>query len=63
MNTLLSKVEVNHEYDVVEIEQLTTTIVADLENTFGKQGKRWFINNSKIYFRDSKDYFWFEMKF
>lgn len=63
MNTLLSKVEIGHEYDVVEVGPLTTTVMIELEKTFGKQGKRWFINNNRIYFRDSKDYFWFEIKF
>lgn len=60
--TILSKVEIGVEYDVIEVEPMTTELIDDLVKTFGPQGPRWFVHGQKIYFRDPKDYFWFEMK-
>jgi len=30
--------------------------------TFGPAGTRWWHNNNKIYFRDEKDWMWFELR-
>jgi hypothetical protein len=52
---------INHTYDVIEVEQVTTELIEFLNKTFGPPGLRWFYRNSKIYFRDERDYMWFEL--
>ena len=51
-----------HTYDVVEVDQITTELITMLNETFGPPGPRWWISNYKIYFRDERDYIWFELK-
>jgi hypothetical protein len=51
----------NHTYDVIEVEQITTELIEFLNKTFGPPGPRWWISNYKIYFRDERDYIWFEL--
>lgn len=51
----------NHEYHVVEVFDVAP-IYSWLVETFGPPGKRWFISNHKIYFRDEKDWMWFEIR-
>jgi hypothetical protein len=49
-----------HTYHVVEVNDVM--FVYDwLVETFGPAGKRWFTSNTKIYFRDERDWMWFEM--
>jgi len=51
----------DHTYDVVEVEQITTELIDYLNKTFGPPGPRWWISHYKIYFRDERDYVWFEL--
>ena len=49
-----------HEYTVVEIND--RTLVHDwLVESFGNPGTRWFYNGNKIYYRDERDWMWFEL--
>ena len=49
------------EYHVVEVND--RTLIHDwLVETFGRQGDRWFYNSNKIYFKDEKDWMWFELR-
>ena len=51
----------DHEYHVVEIND--RTLIHDwLVDTFGPAGSRWFYNSNKIYFRDERDWLWFEIR-
>lgn len=52
----------DHEYHCVEVDKVPTNILAWMVETFGPMGSRWFYHNHKIYFRDEKDYFWFELR-
>jgi hypothetical protein len=52
----------DHTYDVVEVDRITPELITLLNDTFGPAGPRWWISNYKIYFRDEKDYIWFELK-
>jgi len=50
-----------HEYTVVEIND--RTLVHDwLVESFGDPSTRWFYNGNKIYFRDERDWMWFELR-
>jgi len=50
----------DHEYTVVEVND--RTLIYDwLIESFGRPGKRWFCVGNKIYFRDEKDWMWFEL--
>jgi len=60
MMPLHSDLLLNHDYHVVEVNDVTI-IYSWLVETFGPAGKRWFSSNTKIYFRDEKDYMWFEL--
>jgi hypothetical protein len=51
----------DHTYDVVEVDQITTELIDFLNNNFGPPGARWWISSYKIYFRDEKDWMWFEL--
>lgn len=51
----------DHTYDVVEVDQITTELIDFLNNNFGPPGPRWWISSYKIYFRDEKDWMWFEL--
>jgi hypothetical protein len=51
----------DHEYHVVEVNS-TAPIYTWLVETFGPAGQRWFSTNNKIYFRDEKDWMWFELR-
>lgn len=51
----------DHEYHVVEVNDVNI-IYSWLVETFGPAGKRWFSSNTKIYFRDEKDWMWFELR-
>jgi len=50
-----------HTYDVVEVDQITTELIDFLNKSFGPPGSRWWISSYKIYFRDEKDWMWFEL--
>jgi len=50
-----------HEYHVVEVND-RTIIHNWLVETFGRPGQRWFCNGNKIYFRDERDWMWFELR-
>lgn len=50
-----------HTYDVVEVDQITTELIDFLNKSFGPPGPRWWISSYKIYFRDEKDWMWFEL--
>ena len=54
--------EIGHEYHVVEIARWPNNLEEWLEDKFGPPGHRWFIARyNKIYFRDEKDWMWFEL--
>jgi len=57
----LGLVELGHEYHCVEVNN-TQYIYSWLVETFGPPGKRWFTTDRKIYFRDEKDWIWFELR-
>jgi hypothetical protein len=48
-------------YDVVELDRITTELIYFLNKSFGPPGPRWWISNYKVYFRDERDYVWFEL--
>lgn len=52
----------NHEYYVVEISTWPSNLNEWMTENFGPRGQRWFIHHNKIYFREHKDYVWFELK-
>ena len=58
-------VELNHDYSVLEVEGNDRGI-HDAYNwcleTFGPPGNRWFFKNYKFYFKNQKDYVWFELR-
>jgi hypothetical protein len=51
----------DHEYTVVEVTGVPADIYNWLTSTFGPAGSRWFYHQNKIYFRDERDYTWFEL--
>ena len=51
----------DHEYHCVEVNQVTTSVLVWMVETFGPAGKRWWHHNNKIYFRDERDWMWFEL--
>lgn len=51
-----------HEYHVIEVIDQPNNLYECLEDWFGPAGYRWFMVHNKIYFRDSRDYVWFELK-
>ena len=51
----------DHDYHVVEVNNVGY-IYEWLVETFGPAGKRWFSTNNKIYFRDERDWMWFELR-
>jgi len=51
----------DHEYHVVEVND-TAHIYSWLVETFGPASKRWFSTSTKIYFRDERDWMWFELR-
>jgi hypothetical protein len=53
---------VTHEYHCVHVDTVPTYILAWMVETFGPAGTRWWHNNNKIYFRDEKDWMWFELR-
>jgi hypothetical protein len=61
MMPLHNNLILEHTYDVVEVDQITTELVEFLNKSFGPPGARWWISSYKIYFRDPRDYTWFEL--
>ena len=57
----IENIQPYHTYDVVEVDKITTELIDFLNKTFGPPGPRWWISSYKIYFRDPKDYTWFEL--
>jgi len=53
---------VMHEYHCVEVNNIPTHILVWLVETFGPAGDRWWNVNNKIYFREEKDWMWFELR-
>jgi hypothetical protein len=51
-----------HTYHCVHVDQVSTNILVWLVETFGPAGTRWWHSNNKIYFRDEKDWMWFELR-
>ena len=49
------------EYHCIELENVTVNTLEWLSNTFGPVGDRWFYFNNKLYFKNERDYFWFEL--
>ncbi len=62
MIPLHNDLELDHTYDVVELESITLDLIEWLNKSFGPPGARWWISNYKVYFRDERDYVWFEMR-
>ena len=60
MMLLHNNILLNHNYHVVEVNNVSI-VYEWLIETFGPAGTRWFTTNSKIYFRDEKDWMWFEL--
>jgi hypothetical protein len=58
-------VELNHYYSVLEVGGNKQGI-DDAYNwcleTFGPPGHRWFYRPGKFYFKNNKDYMWFELR-
>jgi hypothetical protein len=50
-----------HEYTVVEVTGVPADIYNWLTDKFGPAGTRWFYHGHKIYFRDERDWMWFEL--
>jgi hypothetical protein len=50
-----------HTYHCVHVDRIPTPVLVWLVETFGPAGKRWWHSNNKIYFRDEKDWMWFEL--
>ena len=57
----LQHVIIKHEYNCIEVDHVSASTLVWLVETFGPAGKRWFHYNNKIYFRNEKDYMWFEL--
>jgi len=51
----------DHDYHVVEVNDVGI-VYEWLVETFGPAGKRWFTTSTKIYFKDEKDWMWFELR-
>jgi hypothetical protein len=52
-----------HDYHCVHVAQVTKEVTDWLLATFGPMGDRWFHHNKCIYFKEDKDWMWFELKF
>ena len=61
MIPLHTGLKLEHTYDVVEVDFVTTELFDWLNKSFGPPGERWFFANNKIYFSQEKDYMWFEL--
>jgi hypothetical protein len=61
MMPLHKDIVLDHDYHCVEVND-TRIIYSWLVETFGPAGKRWFSSSNKIYFRDEKDWMWFELR-
>lgn len=58
--SILSLVEINHEYHVVEMNSIPTEVSEWLLTMFGSPNKRtWFIRNPNIYFYNENDHMMF----
>jgi hypothetical protein len=57
---LHNNILLNHDYHVVEVNNVKI-VYKWLVETFGPAGNRWFATSNKIYFRDEKDWMWFEL--
>jgi hypothetical protein len=57
----LNKIQIDHEYHCVELGYINLAVVEWLTEKFGPVGDRWFHFLNKIYFKNEKDYFWFEL--
>ena len=55
-------IQADYEYHVIELERLTTEVINWLNHSFGSPGPRWWMNNYRIYFRDSKDHLMFILR-
>jgi hypothetical protein len=58
-------VELEHDYSVIEVEGNTHGIAAAYDwcvEIFGSPGNRWFYKNNQFYFKNHKDYMWFEIR-
>ena len=62
MMPLHSDLIFDHEYHCVEVDQVTTGVIVWMVETFGPAGSRWWHMNNKIYFRDERDWIWFELR-
>ena len=51
-----------NEYTGILIDKVPTNVLVWLVDTYGPMGNRWFVKGNTIYFKDSKDYFWFELR-
>ena len=63
-NGLIPHAEIvaNCEYHCVHVDTVSTSLLVWMVETFGPAGKRWWHYNNKIYFRDEKDWMWFELR-
>ena len=55
-------VELGHEYHVVELSTIPRNLREWMTENFGPEQDRWFLWHNKIYFKEERDYFWFELK-
>lgn len=59
----LDKIELGHQYDVIEVEGNIAPAIEWCTKTFGPPGSdRWFISNDRFYFKHEKDALWFELR-
>ena len=61
LRVIPAQAKLNHTYDVVEVDRITTELINFLNESFGPPGPRRWISSYKIYFRDERDYIGFEL--
>lgn len=60
MTTALDHAEIGHEYHVIEMNTIPSTLVDWLVEMFGPPNKRkWFIRHPNIYFYNESDHMMF----
>lgn len=63
VNSFFESIILNHNYEVIELNyDLPDNVHHWCTKNFGNPGYRWFVKYRKIYFRDSKDYLLFLLR-
>jgi hypothetical protein len=50
------------DYHCVHVDSVPTSLLVWMIETFGPAGTRWWHYNNRIYFRDERDWMWFELR-